>query len=88
MSKTRKDDKFKKPIKIDRKWDRDKDLRIQRNLEAQEQEILERFGIKNSMYIRWWMQRSGNIFEFSDEEIKILCVVVNYPWAKDPGASD
>jgi hypothetical protein len=52
MSKTRKDDKFKKPIKIDRKWDRDKDLRIQRNLEAQEQEILERFGIKNSMYIR------------------------------------
>jgi hypothetical protein len=34
------------------------------------------------------MQRSGNIFEFSDEEIKILCVVVNYPWAKDPGASD
>jgi hypothetical protein len=52
VSKTLKDDKFKKKIKIDRKWDRDKDLRIQRNLEAQEQEIFERFGIKNNMYVR------------------------------------
>lgn len=51
MSKTLKDDKFKKPIK-DRKICRDKELRIQRNLEEQTQEILDRFGIKNVMYAK------------------------------------
>jgi DNA-binding transcriptional regulator of glucitol operon len=51
MSKTIKDDKYKK-IKIIRKVVRDKDLRIQKNLEMQEQDIFEKFNIKNSMYIR------------------------------------
>jgi len=51
MSKTIKDDKFKKTIK-DRKICRDKELRIQKNLEDQTQEILDRFGIKNVMYAK------------------------------------
>ena len=51
MSKTLKDDKYKK-YKIEKRMCRDKDLRIQKNLELQEQEILERFGIKNTMYAK------------------------------------
>jgi hypothetical protein len=47
MSKTLKDDKYKK-FKIEKRMCRDKNLRVQREMEAQEQEILQRFGIRGN----------------------------------------
>jgi hypothetical protein len=52
MSKTLKNnDKYKK-IRVERKNSRSKELRVQKVLEMQEQEILERYNIRNSNYIR------------------------------------
>jgi hypothetical protein len=45
LSKTLKDDKYKK-FKIVKRLSRSKNLKIQRELEDQEQEILQRFGIR------------------------------------------